>query len=214
MGAWLRHPLTRLLIATVVMVVGFVGTAMLLLLLHSSFFEREDTETEKVVNFDAPRPKKKPPAKKKTKPKPKPRPKASAAPPPPSLGSALAGMSFGLPQFQGDLLGDASDSMLGDRGDAVMPEDAVDDPPRPVSRVPATYPSRARQGNVEGFVTFSLLVRSDGSISDIRVLDADPPGVFESAATEAIRQWTFEPAMYEGQPVSVRARQTFRFTLD
>ncbi|MFK7926618.1 MAG: energy transducer TonB [Myxococcota bacterium] len=214
MSAWLRHPAARVIVACVVMALGFAGSAGLLVLFHSAFFDSEETETVTAVNFDAPPPKKKPPAKKKPKPKPKPKPRPTAAPPPPSLGSALAGMSFGLPQFQGDLLGDASDGMLGDRSDAIMSEDSVDEAPRPTKRAGAVYPTRARQDNVEGFVTFSLLVKADGAVSDIRILDADPPGVFDQVAMEAIRQWAFEPAYYEGAPVSVRIRQTFRFNLD
>lgn len=210
----LRHPVTGLVLGFVVMVVGFTATAGLLILLHSTFFAEDEDSGADPVAFDTPAPKKKPPPKRKPKPKPKPKPKRSKAPPPPSLGSALAGMSFGLPQFQGDVLGGASDGLLGDRSDAVMSDDAVDEPPIPVQQVAARYPTRARSKNVQGFVTFSLLVQADGSISDVRVLEADPPGVFEQVALEAIRQWRFQPAMYEGAPVAVRARQTFRFTLD
>lgn len=212
----MSHPLrrrsVRYAVGVLTAIVGFVLTAGLLMALQKPLL-RDDAERVDSVAFDTPPPPKKPPAKRKPKPKPKPRPKPSKAPPPPSLGSALAGLSFGLPQFSGDLLGGASDSLLGQRGDAVMPEDAVDEPPRPTQRTGAAYPTRARAQNVEGFVTLSLLVQSDGSVSDIRVLEAQPPGVFEQAAMESVRGWRFEPALYEERPVAVRARQTIHFRL-
>jgi len=213
-SALLNHPLSGLIVGFVVMVVGFGASAGLLGLMHGTSFGRDDTDKEQAVVFDTPPPQKKPPPKRKTKPKPKPRPRPSKAPPPPSLGSALAGMSFGLPQFQGDVLGEASDSLLGDRSDAVMSEDAVDEPPRPVKQVGASYPTRARAKNIEGHVVFSLLIQADGSVSDIRILESEPPGVFDQVAMEAMRQWRYEPAMYQGAPVAIRARQPFEFRLD
>lgn len=209
----LRQPWARAVFGVGVMAVGFVSTAGLLILLQK-VLTREDTEAVDAVAFDTPPPQKKAPPKRQTKPKPKPKPKPSKAPPPPSLGSALAGMSFGLPQFSDDLLGGGANSLIEDTSNVVMSEDVVDDPPRPVSRSACSYPSRARTRNISGFVTLSLLVKADGSLSDVRVLEAEPAGVFEETALSCIRGWKFEPASYEGQPVAVRARQTLNFVLD
>jgi len=209
-----RHAAPRWAFGILSMVLGTLASAGLLVLFHSGLLERTDAEQEDAVSFDTPPPQKKQAAKQREKTEQRARAKPSKAPPPPSMGSSLAGLSFGLAQFEGDLLGGASDALLGDRSDAVMSEDAVDDPPRPVTRAACEYPSRARQRNAEGFVTLSLLVQSDGSMTDIRVLEADPPGVFEESATACIQAWRFEPALYQGKPVSVRARQTLRFVLE
>jgi protein TonB len=214
MQSFARHAAVKAVIGLVVMVVGTGASAGLLILFHSGLLTKGDEEAEAAVSFDTPPPQRKQPPKEKKPAEPKPRPKAAKAPPPPSLGSSLAGMSFGLPQFEGDLLGGASDALLGDRSDAVMSEDAVDDPPRPVTRAACAYPSRARQRNAEGFVTLSLLVQADGSLSDVRVLEADPPGMFEEVALACIQAWRFDPALYQGKPVAVRARQTLRFVLE
>lgn len=146
---------------------------------------------------------------------PAPRPKPRAAPPPPSalLGALLAGMSFGLDAFSGMGPGDEVAALTGGGGPVVMTEDSVDVAPRPVGRTQPAYPLRARQRGVEGYVTLAVLVGEDGSVRDVQVLQADPPGTFDDAAIEAVRGWTFEPARYQGAPVAVRAQQTLRFTL-
>lgn len=214
LAAWLRHPVARYLGATGVMALGSVGMfALLITMNHLDLGGPEEVE-KAVVQIDPAPKKKKPPPKKKSRPKPKPRPSKAPPPPTPSLGASLAGMSFGLPQFGGDLLGGAEESLLGQRGDVVMTEDAVDDPPTPARRTPVSYPKRALAKNISGFVTFSLVVKSDGSIQDLRILESEPPGVFEEAATECIRGWSFNPATYEGEPVAVRVRQTIRFVLE
>ncbi len=213
MDAVLRQPWLRLLFAGITMVVGFTLTAGTLIFLQK-VITREDTDQGEAVAFDTPPPPSKPPPKRRPRPKPKPKPRQTSAPPPPSLGSSLAGMSFGLPQFSGDLLEGGTESLVGNAGDTIMPEDALDDPPRPLSRVGAEYPTRARARNIEGYVIFSLVVKADGSPGDIRVLEAEPPGVFEEVAMQALRQWRFEPGIYEGQPVNARIRQPFEFVLE
>ncbi len=163
------------------------------------------------VTFDAPPPPPPPPPRpKKTE---TPKRKVTRAPPAPALTAGLAGLDLGLPGFSGDL-GEATDALLGDVGDVEMTEDAVDAPPRPVTRVPPEYPARARSRAVEGQVVLSLRVGADGTVGDVRVLEAEPRGVFEEVAVAAVRQWRFAPANYEGRPVAVRARQTLRFELE
>lgn len=193
-------------------VVGGTLTATSLALMNGNLIARPDSDPGTAVVFDAAPASKPPPARPKPKPKPKPR-KTSAAPPVPLLAAGLGGLSFGLPGLDG-ALADATSDLIGDVGDVVMTEDAVDDPPRPVSTVAPEYPVRARAKGVSGFVTLSLLVGADGSLQDVRVLEARPAGVFDQAAMDAVRQWRFQPAMYEGRPVSMRARQTLRFELE
>ena len=62
-------------------------------------------------------------------------------------------------------------------------------------------------------VTVSLLVAADGSVERAKVVAAEPPGVFDAAALDAVRAWRFEPASYGGKPVKVWARQVVRFGL-
>ena len=110
-------------------------------------------------------------------------------------------------------MGDDLDQLLGDVSNVVMTTDAVDDPPRPQRTVAPTYPARARKKGTTGEVRLSLLVGVDGRVRDVRVLSADPPGVFDDAAIAAVKQWTYTPATYEGQPVATRVTQPVVFDL-
>ena len=56
------------------------------------------------------------------------------------------------------------------------------------------------------------LVRSDGSVGDVRVLQGLGGGL-ESRAIAAVRQWKFAPAMRRGQPVDVLVEVAVEFTL-
>lgn len=132
--------------------------------------------------------------------------------PAPALSSSLAGLDFGL--GDGGMLGDLAEGLLGNTDSMVMTEDSVDEQPRAVQRVAASYPNRARQRGVTGFVALRILVGADGTVRDQRVEEAEPAGVFEDSALEAVRQWSFEPARYHGQPVRAWARLVVRFDLD
>ena len=129
------------------------------------------------------------------------------------LAASLGGLSFGLDRFSAGF-DDATQGLAGNVGDVVMTEDAVDSPPRASHRVPASYPARARSRAINGYVTLTMVVNADGSVRDVEVLESSPAGMFDQAAKEAVSRWRFEPAMYEGQPVATRARQTVRFELE
>jgi protein TonB len=45
------------------------------------------------------------------------------------------------------------------------------------------------------------------------VIESTPKGVFDRAATDAIRRWRYRPARYNGQPVEVPVRTRIRFEL-
>ena len=157
----------------------------------------------------APKP---PPPKKKERPR-KSRPKKaapSARAPLPNLGAGPGGLDLGLPNPG---MGGMAQGLLGDVSDVIMTQDTVDAPPRAIAQAQPVYPTRARSKNIEGFVTFSLRVGLDGSVEEIRVLDAQPAGVFEQAGKTALLDWRFEPATYEGLPVATRMQQTLQFKL-
>jgi len=193
--------------------VGTVGVVGLVVAMNQSSLSDDSAGAKEAVAFELapPPPKKKP--KRRPKPKPKPRKRASK-PPPPSLSpvAGLTGLDFGLDAFGGGM-GDDLDQLLGDVSNVVMTTDAVDDPPRPQRTVAPEYPARARKKGTTGEVRLSLLVGVDGRVRDVRVLSADPPGVFDAAAIAAVRQWTYTPATYEGQPVATRVTQPVVFDL-
>jgi protein TonB len=78
----------------------------------------------------------------------------------------------------------------------------LDRPPRAVVRREPQYPYRARQRRIEGQVRVRFLVGTDGTTSEIRVLEAEPEGVFEQAVLDAVAGWRFEPGVLAGRPVA------------
>ena len=79
--------------------------------------------------------------------------------------------------------------------------------------VPPQYPLAARARGIEGWVDLQFLVGTDGTVSDVAVVGAQPAGVFEQAALEALRHWRYQPVLRDGQPVSQRARLRLRFAV-
>jgi len=68
-------------------------------------------------------------------------------------------------------------------------------PPEMLSAGGVIYPAEARQQKIEGFVKVIYDVTVDGTVVNARVVEADPPGVFDAAALAAVRTWRFNPAV-------------------
>jgi protein TonB len=79
--------------------------------------------------------------------------------------------------------------------------------------IPPDFPASARQRAMSGWVDVQFLVRTDGAVSDIAVTGAQPVGVFEQAATDAVRKWHYRPVMRDGKAVNQRVRLRVRFAL-
>lgn len=77
-----------------------------------------------------------------------------------------------------------------------------------------TFPVSARVRGVSGWVEVEFLVNTDGTVSDVAVTAAEPAGVFEQAATEAIRKWRYRAVIRDGGPVAQRARLRMKFALE
>lgn len=71
-----------------------------------------------------------------------------------------------------------------------------------IYRVEAEYPADAREKKIRGSVVLGLTIDHDGIPQNIQVKKPLYPSL-DQAAIEAIRKWRFEPAMKDGQPVSM-----------
>lgn len=78
---------------------------------------------------------------------------------------------------------------------------------------PPQFPDLARQRGIDGWVDLQFLVGTDGGVSDVKVVGAQPAGIFEQAALEALRHWHYQPVVRSGHIVSQRARVRLRFTV-
>jgi len=86
----------------------------------------------------------------------------------------------------------------------------VDRVPAVVRRVEPRYPDVAREAGVDGVVMVDAVVGCDGHVADMRVIKSIP--MLDAAAEEAVRQWTFVPAVRERNPVAVWIRIPIRFS--
>ena len=80
----------------------------------------------------------------------------------------------------------------------------VDVLPRTLREVQPDYPAEADRQRLSGKVRLQVKIEADGRVSDIEVVSADPPGVFDEAAVKAFRAARFVPAEKNGRPVRVR----------
>jgi TonB family protein len=93
-------------------------------------------------------------------------------------------------------------------GIAKGPEDPAN---RLVHRVDPQYPEAARAQHIEGPVVLEAQVLSDGSIGNIAVVEGNP--LLAEAATQAVRQWKYQPYTVDGRPAERQKRITVKFSL-
>lgn len=77
----------------------------------------------------------------------------------------------------------------------------VDVHPRALREVVPDYPADADHQQLSGRVRLELKLEADGRVSDIEVVSANPPGVFNESALKAFRHARFSPAQKNGRPV-------------
>jgi TonB family protein len=75
------------------------------------------------------------------------------------------------------------------------------------------FPQVARVRGLDGWVDLQFVIGVDGAVSDVAVVGAQPVGIFEQAALDAVRHWRYQPVTRDGRAVSQRARVRLRFTV-
>ncbi|MEC9406713.1 MAG: TonB family protein [Pseudomonadota bacterium] len=73
----------------------------------------------------------------------------------------------------------------------------------PIVKVAPQYPRRAQTRGIEGWVLLSFTVTETGAVVDPVVLDAEPAGVFEDAASKAVVRFKYKPRVINGQAQQV-----------
>lgn len=84
----------------------------------------------------------------------------------------------------------------------------------PWVRIEPSYPPGAERRGIEGWVVVQFSVTAAGQVTDVVVVGADPPGVFDREAIAAVGKWRYRPKLVDGRPVERVGLQTrFTFTL-
>ncbi len=71
---------------------------------------------------------------------------------------------------------------------------------RLISSVSPTYPAIAKSIGLQGNITIDALIDATGKVTTMKPLSG--PVALQQAAMDALRQWNYEPARLNGQPVS------------
>lgn len=71
----------------------------------------------------------------------------------------------------------------------------------PVKRIPPSYPEKAAQENIEGFVVLSFDITETGATDNVKVVRSVPAGVFDKSAKVALKQWEYKPRIQGGKGV-------------
>jgi TonB family protein len=85
-------------------------------------------------------------------------------------------------------------------------------PPRLIQNIEPEFSDEARRKKIEGVVTLSLVVDTEGQPTDVQVVTPLGHGLDEKAV-EAVKQWRFQPAMKDGNPISTKINVQVNFHL-
>jgi TonB family protein len=85
-------------------------------------------------------------------------------------------------------------------------------PPKVLRHVAAEYPPGASARGLEGTVVYEITFDSRGGITEFRLLRSAGNG-FDEAAKAAIKNYKFQPAMKDNQPVAYRSTIEINFRL-
>ncbi len=98
--------------------------------------------------------------------------------------------------------------------DAIMDETAVDTIPVPKYKRSPRYPYRAKRMGIEGEVKIRFLVSKEGDISQIEILSANPPKIFNESVLNAVSSWKYAPGELMGRKVATRVTTSVIFKLE
>jgi TonB family protein len=82
-----------------------------------------------------------------------------------------------------------------------------------VNQVRPPYPPHLKAAGVEGTVLMEAVIARDGTVQNLQVLNTLVHPDLVQAATEAVRQWQWEPTYLNGVPVEILTQINVNFTL-
>lgn len=76
-------------------------------------------------------------------------------------------------------------------------------------QVSPQYPEEAKQEQLKGTVRAQIVIDCDGKVVEEKVLRGN--SVFATAATEALREWRYQPTLVDKVPVQVQTEVELKF---
>ena len=84
----------------------------------------------------------------------------------------------------------------------------------PIVRINPIYPREAAINGTEGWVKLEFTITETGTVKSPKVIDSQPPRIFNREAIRAILKWKFKPRVVDGAAVERQATQTIDFKLE
>jgi periplasmic protein TonB len=81
-----------------------------------------------------------------------------------------------------------------------------------IKMVTPVYPSLARATRIQGTVRFNANIGSDGRIRKLQYIAG--PSVLVSAASDAVKQWIYQPTLLDGQAIEINTNIDVAFALN
>ena len=78
-----------------------------------------------------------------------------------------------------------------------------------IYEVKPKYPPEAQADKLEGTITVDAIVDTTGAVYEAMVVQSIP--ALDQAALDAVKQWRFQPALLNGEPVAVVCSVEFTF---
>jgi len=124
-------------------------------------------------------------------------------------GGTGTGQGTGIGEGDGSGLGAGSGGGTG--GGPYRPGSGIT-APAIVREVKPDYTEEGRRRAIEGDVVLEIVVRADGSVGNVKLLQGLGAGL-DQRAMDAVRQWKFSPARRYGTPVDVIVEVAMEFKL-
>jgi len=84
--------------------------------------------------------------------------------------------------------------------------------PKLLSSAAAAYPPLARSQRVQGDVVIDALIDAAGKVAETKVISGN--SLLQKAAVDSLRQWKYQPAILNGQPIPIHINVTIVFHLN
>lgn len=134
--------------------------------------------------------------------------------PVPSLSGSVAVNSAPTPSLTGLTAGAAPSAPAPAASDTGGQAGGAESEVMPLNDVVPKYPDSAKRRGIEGHVKLAFTINRNGTVENVRVLEASPKNVFEREARGAAVRWRFAPRTEGGLAVAREAVKTLYFRLE
>jgi bla regulator protein blaR1 len=103
----------------------------------------------------------------------------------------------------------AGEAVAGKKGPIQVPTHVMAE--RIVKKVQPKYPVEAKKARIQGAVVLNVKIGKDGTVENLKVVSG--PKELQRSALDAVRQWTYEPFLVNGNPVEAETTISVVYSL-